>query len=149
MMSKSPNSLPTAITQQLFELALQFKAQLPKITEEFDLPAMQGQLIHHLEPGAFVQMNALAKGMNCDPSNITGIVDRLEHRGLIERHVDPKDRRIKLLGLSAEGVRLRKKLLARLFAPFPGLRQLSSAEQQTLYDLLKKLDPISKPIVEL
>ena len=38
-----------------------------------------------IEPGKEVPMGALARSLFCDPSNVTGIVDRLEARGLIER----------------------------------------------------------------
>ncbi len=41
------------------------------------------------------------------PSTLTGIVDRLERRGLIERAVDPEDRRSFRIDLTAEGAHAR------------------------------------------
>jgi DNA-binding MarR family transcriptional regulator len=48
-------------------------------------------------------MRSLAKRKHCDPSNITGIVDRLEEKGLVERSGDPSDRRVKRVGLTRSG----------------------------------------------
>lgn len=48
----------------------------------------------------------LAAALKCDASNVTGIVDRLESRGLLERHVDPADRRVKRIHLTDAGRRV-------------------------------------------
>jgi MarR family transcriptional regulator, organic hydroperoxide resistance regulator len=39
------------------------------------------------------------------PSTLTGILDRLERAGLIERTPNPRDRRSVLLGLTADGAK--------------------------------------------
>jgi MarR family 2-MHQ and catechol resistance regulon transcriptional repressor len=44
---------------------------------------------------------------------LTGVVDRLEQKGLVRRGVLPDDRRMKIVQLTAEG----EKEFARLFAP--------------------------------
>lgn len=44
--------------------------------------------------------------MNCEASNLTGLVDRLEARGLVERQPHPDDRRVKCVGLTAAGEQL-------------------------------------------
>ena len=48
-------------------------------------------------------MGELAEHLYCDASNVTGIVDRLEGRGLVERKPDPNDRRVKRLVLTPQG----------------------------------------------
>ncbi|MGA4848676.1 MarR family winged helix-turn-helix transcriptional regulator [Streptomyces sp. G5(2025)] len=45
----------------------------------------------------------IAQKSKCEPSNITGIVDRLEARGLVERRSDPADRRVKPAAPTSEG----------------------------------------------
>ena len=47
-----------------------------------------------------VAMSELAGILGCDNSNVTGIVDRLEYRGLVERRPAEHDRRVKLLALT-------------------------------------------------
>ena len=44
-------------------------------------------------------MSSLAELLVCDASNITGIADRLEARGLVERRSVGADRRVKTLAL--------------------------------------------------
>jgi DNA-binding MarR family transcriptional regulator len=82
-------------------------------------------------------MNQIASRLHCDASNITGIVDRLEARGLVARGVKPGDRRIKVIVLTAEGKRVRKKVAA-MSSSVPGLSQLTQSEQQSLDELLTK-----------
>ncbi|XEC95640.1 MarR family winged helix-turn-helix transcriptional regulator [Paenibacillus tarimensis] len=54
-------------------------------------------------PQEGVPLSALARHVWKDPSNITGIVDRLERSGWIVRTPAPKDRRVILVKLTAEG----------------------------------------------
>jgi DNA-binding MarR family transcriptional regulator len=52
-------------------------------------------------------MRGLAGRLHYDASNLTNPVDRLEARGVVERHALPGDRRVKALRLTAAGRRLR------------------------------------------
>ena len=52
-------------------------------------------------------MRAFAEDMSCDPSNVTGLVDRAERLGLVERVPDPRDRRVRMLTLTVKGRRVR------------------------------------------
>src|SRR4051812_7023474 len=63
----------------------------------------QAHLLRLLDGAEPVPMRRLACAMRCDPSNVTGLADRLEERGLVERRADPDDRRVKGLALTAEG----------------------------------------------
>jgi DNA-binding MarR family transcriptional regulator len=82
-------------------------------------------------------MRELAERMSCEPSNATFVVDKLEKRGLIERHAHPTDRRAKQLVLTAEGNTLRERLLELLFRDSP-LAGLSTEQQRDLQGLLEK-----------
>jgi DNA-binding MarR family transcriptional regulator len=83
-------------------------------------------------------MGELAQHMHCDSSNITGIVDRLEERGLVERGAAEGDRRVKLVALTAAGERLRAELARRRAVPPPELAALSQAELKKLRDIFTK-----------
>jgi MarR family transcriptional regulator, organic hydroperoxide resistance regulator len=98
----------------------------------------QAHALKVLRPGNPIPMRELADGLHCDPSNITGIVDRLGDRGLVERGSAAGDRRIKTLMLTEEGTALRMRLLDRLSEPPPGLGKLSADEQRQLHDLLRR-----------
>ncbi|HET7519264.1 MAG TPA: MarR family winged helix-turn-helix transcriptional regulator [Actinomycetes bacterium] len=98
----------------------------------------QAHALKVLRPGNPIPMRELADGLHCDPSNITGIVDRLGDRGLVERGSAPGDWRIKTLMLTEEGTALRMRLLDQLSEPPPGLGKLSAGEQRQLRDLLRR-----------
>jgi DNA-binding MarR family transcriptional regulator len=98
-------------------------------------PAAFGALRVLDEPRA---MSEIAGFLRCDNSNVTGIVDGLEARGLAERKSSPGDRRVKLIALTAEGRRLRARLMREARKPPAWLKDLSPADQRTLRDLLKR-----------
>ncbi|SCD83867.1 MarR family protein [Streptomyces sp. DfronAA-171] len=84
-------------------------------------------------------MRRLARTLKCEPSNVTGIIDRLETRGLVERRSDPDDRRVKLAASTDEGLRLARSLRDGLdFAREP-LADLSHEERLVLRGLLRRM----------
>ena len=84
-------------------------------------------------------MRQLAEWLSCEPSNVTGIVDGLERRGLVTRRSDPNDRRVKQVVLTAEGKRRRTELQARSHAQATALFALSGTERTHLRDLLRRV----------
>jgi DNA-binding MarR family transcriptional regulator len=92
-------------------------------------------------------MRQLASMLACDASNVTGIVDGLERRGLVERRPDPRDRRMKYVVLTTEGQRRREVLNASLDRVAAEVFDLSGADQKTLRELLTRLvdDPPGSP----
>src|ERR1700760_2245558 len=48
-------------------------------------------------------MGRMAELLRCDPSNVAGIVDALEERGLAKRRPSEADRRVKAVELTAAG----------------------------------------------
>jgi DNA-binding MarR family transcriptional regulator len=81
----------------------------------------------------------LAGTLHYDASNVTGIVDRLVERGLVERQVDPKDRRIRLVVITEAGIELRKQLIQLVLTNGRTLVGLTDDEQLQLRDLLRKI----------
>ncbi|MPY64085.1 MarR family winged helix-turn-helix transcriptional regulator [Streptomyces spongiae] len=105
---------------------------------EHSLTGAQARLLSllSLEP---LPMRRLAQKLKCEPSNVTGIVDRLEARGLVERRPNPKDRRVKLAAVTEEGRRLARGLRESLdFAREP-LAGLSREERLALRGLLRRM----------
>jgi DNA-binding MarR family transcriptional regulator len=89
-------------------------------------------------------MVSLARSLHCHDSNVTGMVDRLEQRGLIERRSNPKDRRVKLIALTEDGESLRRRLLERLSDPLPFIAVLSEKDKTLLRDVLMRADEALK-----
>jgi len=114
------------------------RAHLPASGAEFDLSPTQCHVLHLIEPGRPLPMSRLADTLSCDASNVTGLVDRLESRGLVRRQSSPQDRRVKVLQLTPAGKRLRAQLLREATGSLP-LARLSSDQQRTLVRILEAL----------
>ncbi|MEU5000349.1 MarR family transcriptional regulator, partial [Streptomyces sp. NPDC021622] len=72
-------------------------------------------------------------------SNMTGIIDRLEKRGLVRREPSPSDRRVKNVVLTTEGERATDAIRAKMQATQEGLDRLSAQERDTLHTLLERV----------
>ncbi len=100
--------------------------------------------LHPAQAGALLQltdvlpMHELAAELGCDSSNVTGLVDRLEARGLVARQESPTDRRVRHLVLTAAGRKMRQRLLSRVGQPILDLTRLDNEEQEQLLALLRK-----------
>src|SRR6476659_7994411 len=104
---KGPNSQANEAWELLVRFFFSQRAGLPALDAEFDLSPVQCHVLHLIEPGRPIPMKRLAETLACDASNVTGLVDRLESRGLVRRHASEEDRRVKVLDLTATGARLR------------------------------------------
>jgi MarR family transcriptional regulator, organic hydroperoxide resistance regulator len=122
----------------MFELFVQQKPRHISMAAEFDLSPMQAFALRLLEPGRPLPMSELAEALHCDASNVTGIVDRLEARGLIARRGADHDRRVKMLVVTDEGTELRERLLERIAEPPPAIAALSATDQRSLRDILRR-----------
>lgn len=124
--------------QLLFEL-LEASPRVPAVAAECGLTEAQCHVLRLLPPGRAVPMRALAERLGCDASNVTGIVDRLEARGLVSRRAAEHDRRVKELVLTPTGVQARQRVIERLGEPPEPIARLSAADQQTLCTILRKV----------
>jgi DNA-binding MarR family transcriptional regulator len=133
----------------LFGLFLEIRGHLVAACAEVDLTPAQGRLLHYLDPEHPVPMAELASVNSCDASNITGLVDKLEARGLIARAPDPDDRRVKMIVVTPAGARLRARLLELIHEPPPLIREsLSPTDHRRLRDILLKATSRPALVVE-
>ena len=115
------------------------RRHLPEWAARFGLSHVQCHVLHLMEPGQPLPMSHLADTLSCDASNVTGLVDRLEARGLVERRPAPADRRVKVLALTATGARLRDEMLRHMTGdPLP-LSSLAPEERRALVKMLERL----------
>ena len=115
------------------------RAHVPSAGSAFELSPAQCHVLHLIEPGRPLPMSRLAGTLSCDASNVTGLIDRLESRGLVERQPSLQDRRVKALQLTAAGRQVRSKLLAQMEKQSHPLSRLSVRQQRTLVTLLEAL----------
>ena len=133
-----------SIADQAWALLLQVgfelvSAHFAAAVAEVDLAPAQARALHELDLERPISMRELAERLKSDPSNVTGLIDRLEARGLVERRPDPRDRRIKGLALTAAGARLRARLFARLYSAPPAVAALAKGDQRALHDVLQRV----------
>jgi DNA-binding MarR family transcriptional regulator len=98
----------------------------------------QAHALRMLDPDEPIAMSALAERLFCDASNVTGLVDRLEARGLVERRSDANDRRVKALTLTPAGVALRDQVVAVMSEPPDAIAALPATDQRALRDILAR-----------
>src|SRR3979490_2090865 len=111
--------------QLLIQLFFAQRANLPPLAAELQLSPAQCHVLHLIEPERPIPMGQLAETLACDASNVTGLVDRLESRGLVRRRPSAGDRRVKVLVLTPTGSRLRALPLGGLSAPAADTSRLS------------------------
>jgi len=120
-------------------LELVFRHARPRMIEiwrEFDLMPPQQHLLGLLDEPR--PMGELAQDLHCDNSNVTGIVDRLEERGLVERRAVEGDRRVKLVALTEAGAELQAEMARRRSEPPPELAALPAAELRKVARVLAR-----------
>ncbi|MBS2965295.1 MarR family transcriptional regulator [Actinocrinis puniceicyclus] len=126
------------VVDLIADMSARFHEEYEAAAAAHDLTAVQAKLLTVVadEP---VPMNRIAAVLKCEPSNITGLVDRLAARGLVTREPSANDRRVKLVAATSAGTRLSGEVWANLdFAAEP-LAALSDQERRTLRDLLRRI----------
>jgi DNA-binding MarR family transcriptional regulator len=132
-MSATDERLEAALMLVLDRMREMFHARM----REEDLSPPQTftlQMLHQPQ-----SMRSLANAQGCDASNMTGIADRLEERGLVERRTDPHDRRVKLLTVTDEGRAVLARLRRSMLDALPGAPGLGPHERRELAGLLERL----------
>jgi DNA-binding MarR family transcriptional regulator len=114
------------------------KGRMAAIASEVGLSPPQVLALRALDPRQPSPMSDLAGALRCDNSNVTGIVDRLEDRGLVERRPATHDRRVKMLVVTGEGARVRDRLNELFQAAPEPLAALAPEDQRALRDIVRK-----------
>ncbi|MGH2926873.1 MAG: MarR family winged helix-turn-helix transcriptional regulator, partial [Solirubrobacteraceae bacterium] len=91
-------------------------------------------------------MKELAQRLGCDASFVSTIADYLERRGFVRRAPSQRDRRIKNLVLTPDGLAAKERLMGHLAAKMPWCYALDDAERQCLLGLLRKM--LDAPVPE-
>ena len=122
-----------------FEFFQDERGRISAVCNKLGLTGAQGHLLRRLKPGTTIPMRGLAQVLGYDASNITGLVDKLEARGLVERRPDPTDRRVRMIAITEAGAALRDTLLENVFIPPPAIASLNDRDKQLLAEILSKV----------
>jgi len=133
------DSLHRDVYWLLRRTSFRLKAELRKKIEKHGITWPQFHALFHIgEQG--LPANELARVLQCNASNMTGLIDRMSESGWVYREHSQEDRRVWLIKLTEAG----KKLLAEVQPQHrrnieERMSRLSKAELKTLCDLLAKL----------
>jgi DNA-binding MarR family transcriptional regulator len=117
-------------------LAMENRSRLIVALSELGLTFPQAHAVRVLEEP--LPMSDLAERLVCDASNVTGIADRLEARGFVERRAEEGDRRVKVLALTAAGHDVRERILEIVTEPPAAIAALPERDQRALRDILRR-----------
>ncbi|MFC1400148.1 MULTISPECIES: MarR family winged helix-turn-helix transcriptional regulator [Streptacidiphilus] len=137
-MSQQLDPLSLEVVDLMANLVALFHKEYEEAASARSLTGAQAKVLALLRRGP-MPMRQIAQTLSCEPSNITGIVDRLELRGLVARQADPDDRRIKRVAATEAGRTASEELRESLnFARAP-LAALEPTEREQLRDLLQRI----------
>jgi DNA-binding MarR family transcriptional regulator len=133
----SADTVQRELISALVRASFATTAVLSRIAAEHDLSLTQLRVLAILRDRR-VRMSELADYLGLDKSTISGLVDRAEKRGLLQRAPNPADGRATDVFLTAEGIQLAdlgEGEIARSLSPMTG--KLSRAEARRLTALLE------------
>jgi MarR family transcriptional regulator, organic hydroperoxide resistance regulator len=122
-----------------FALADRTNELIADVLRELELTIPLANALWKLNPGGPAPtMGEIAENFRCHPSTVTFLADRLQERNLVERVVNPANRRSNTLVLTPRGVEVRRRLVEAMATRSP-IARLSTVEQQQLHSLLSKV----------
>ncbi len=120
------------------EIFLRTGDQVLDVLARHGITHATAQALWALRPGeAPPSMKVMAERLFCNAPNLTFVADQLVARGLVERAVDPTDRRSRVLVLTKEGVRTRTEVMRATLdrSPFANLDEDQLATLVHLFDV--------------
>ncbi len=105
------------------------------------LTAAQAKVLLVLRRGEPVSQRTVADQLDYDPSNLTGLIDKLEALGALDRRPDDRDRRVKMLLLTAAGAKIQQAFWTALNSDPGPLAHLTEEQTRTLRDKLAEALP--------
>ncbi len=140
-----PNMNPSALKTctELMRTGSDLLAAFETILSRFGLS--QGRfltlIVMNRTPDEEINPSSLAQKLGVTRATMTGLLDGLEKKGLIERRAHAEDRRKVDVLLTANGCRTLDDILPEYYRHFAKLTvYLDEGERQTLISLLKKMN---------
>jgi len=144
-MSNQTEELIQKIVSGIRYLVRAVYSDASKVSKQFGLTGPQHMVLRNLYRQGQMSSAQLSRKLHVTPSNITGIIDRLESKGLATRIQKKGDRRVHLISLTSSGTDLSKTLPDPIERKLiSGLANLAPEEIQNLersiHQILKLID---------
>lgn len=118
---------------ELYDVARLMRTRFDRWARTYGMTRAQGVILARLARQPGMTQNEMAGLCEVEPITVGRLVDRLEARGLLERRLDPSDRRIRRLHL--------------LPAAEPILQEIQRYKSELLRDITEDLDEATMEIV--
>ncbi|MGE4560573.1 MAG: MarR family winged helix-turn-helix transcriptional regulator [Desulfobulbus sp.] len=118
---------------------IRYKGKVWKCFQPYDVTPEQWVILNKLSYEDGLSQRELADRVAKNQPNTTRILDKMEQKGLIRRESSPSDRRVLLVFLTGEGIRVREKLLPVLWEIYKmSIKGFSEEELQLMKKLLAR-----------
>jgi DNA-binding MarR family transcriptional regulator len=131
--------LACQVAEALLGVADALRQRIDAEMGRLGLTPAAARALHALDPDRPQPARDLAEQLACDRSNVTGLADRLEEAGLVERRVDPADRRVKSLVVTPAGRRMQVEIERLVGECSTLLGELGEADLRSLQEMLAKV----------
>ncbi len=138
MPAEPPTPLSYEVIQLLVEMSSRLSRNFAARAAELNLSPAEGKVLLALDPDSTWSMRGLARKLGYDASNLTGVIGKLEDHGVVQRHPDQTDRRIKKITTTEKGARIREGLARRLRGDAGPVSALTEPELRELRALLMR-----------
>ena len=135
--SKQNGHLISELSRSFFELLLTHRNHYIGVISEEKFAPMQAHVLNYIGEHPCT-MREIAESALLEPSNLTGIIDKLEARGLVTRREATNDRRSKIVALTPAGTVMRNRIYTRFCEPAPWMLALTTQDQQSLFSIVRK-----------
>lgn len=119
-----------------------FKSSMVKHFNEMNLTGPQGMMMGILSHDGEMKISDLSEKIGLSNSTVSGIIDRLEKQGLVERTRSNEDRRVVYVNISDEFKKNSKTNFCKMEKTFEDL--MKKATDEEISTILKGLDTLEK-----
>jgi DNA-binding MarR family transcriptional regulator len=116
-----------------------FRTGFVACADRLELGPGEAQLLWVLDESGDASTGDLARRLGVDPANASTLLTKLEGRGLVSRLPAARDRRRRLVSLTAQGRMTRRALGRCMEERQPGFSRLTDSELVGFRDLLRRV----------
>ena len=129
--------VPTHLARRFHQICMGVSAE---VIEPAGMTPGEYGLLAAVDDGPGFDQRRLAATLGIDVVSVGQMIDRLETAGWIERRMEPRDRRVRLLNATAEGSALRARMRPAALQAQQRIMSVLSLEEQALFlDLLTRI----------
>lgn len=138
-----------AIVEAILYLYTESRRLTKGMASGFGLTGPQLTVTKLLESMGDLSLSSLSGRIRAKNSTVSGIIDRMESGGLVERVRSDSDKRVTWIRLTSAGRKLAKQIRVEPMEIFrEAVQSLSREELRELFRLLKKLETVVRARVE-